>query len=98
MFSAARLMWGGGETKLTANGCDHKVMKHERTWSQILLNVSLVLTNIHIGLISIDLFTERKACWENGGDLEISTPRSFEFRQVVRSLFSKQTSLPKHEE
>ena len=42
---------------------------------------------------TIDLFTERKACWENGGDLEILTPRSFEFRQVVRSLFSKQTSL-----
>ena len=23
----------------------------------------------------IDLFTERKACWENGGDFEFSTPR-----------------------
>ena len=47
---------------------------------------------------SLDLFTERKACWENGGDLETSTARSFEFRQVLRCLFLQQTSLHKHEQ
>ena len=69
-------------------------------------NILLDIGNVSIDVVSsdtllgitIDLFTERKACWENGGDLEISTPRSFEFRQVLRCLFSQQTSLPMHEQ
>ena len=33
-------------------------------------------TNDLDSMIAIDLFTERKACWENGGDFEGETPQS----------------------
>ena len=38
-------------------------------------------------ICAMGLFMERKACWENGGDYEISIPRSFEFARLCNAYF-----------